>query len=68
MIVFIVPVFKNLFSSLGGKLPFPTLILIKISQIVTSPWVLVVIAVVVGRVVGLRKWIATDEVAAGGTG
>jgi type IV pilus assembly protein PilC len=61
MIVFIVPVFKNLFKSLGGKLPFPTLILIKISQIMTSVWVLLVIAVIVGAIIGVRKWIATDE-------
>jgi type IV pilus assembly protein PilC len=61
MIVFIVPVFKNLFASLGGKLPFPTLILIKISSIMTSVWVLLVIAVIVGTIIGVRKWIATDE-------
>ncbi len=61
MIVFIVPVFKNLFSSLGGKLPFPTLVLIKISGIVTSVWVLLLIAIIVGSIIGLRKWIATDE-------
>jgi type IV pilus assembly protein PilC len=61
MIVFIVPVFKNLFSSLGGKLPFPTLVLIKISGIVTSVWILLVIAVIVGGIIGIRKWIATDE-------
>jgi type IV pilus assembly protein PilC len=61
MIVFIVPVFKNLFASLGGKLPFPTLVLIKISSIVTSVWVLLVIAVIVGTIIGIKKWIATDE-------
>jgi type IV pilus assembly protein PilC len=61
MIVFIVPVFKNLFKSLGGKLPFPTLVLIKISQIMTSVWVLLVIAVIVGTIVGIRKWIKTSE-------
>jgi type IV pilus assembly protein PilC len=61
MIVFIVPVFQNLFKQLGGKLPFPTLILIKISNIVTSAWALVLIAVIVGAIVGLRKWISTDE-------
>jgi type IV pilus assembly protein PilC len=61
MIVFIVPVFKNLFASLGGKLPLPTLILIRISGIVTSAWVLLVIAAIVGAIVGVKKWIATDE-------
>ncbi len=61
MIVFIVPVFQNLFSSLGGKLPFPTRVLIKISQIVTSPWVLLIIAIIVGGIFALRKWISTEE-------
>jgi type IV pilus assembly protein PilC len=61
MIVFIVPVFKNLFSELGGKLPFPTLVLIHISQIMTSVWVLLLIAIIVGTIIGIRKWIATDE-------
>jgi type IV pilus assembly protein PilC len=61
MIVFIVPVFQKLFASLGGKLPFPTQVLIEISQIITSAWVLLVIGVIVGAVVGVRKWIATDK-------
>jgi type IV pilus assembly protein PilC len=61
MLVFIVPVFKNLFTELGGKLPFPTLVLIKVSSIMTSFWALVVIAVIVGAVIGVRKWISTDE-------
>jgi type IV pilus assembly protein PilC len=61
MLVFIVPVFKNLFTELGGKLPFPTLMLIKVSQILTSLWAVVVIAVIIGAVVGVRKWISTDE-------
>jgi type IV pilus assembly protein PilC len=61
MIVFIVPVFKNLFNTLGGKLPLPTQILIQISQIITSAWVLLVIAVIVGAIVGTKKWIATED-------
>jgi len=61
MIIFIVPVFQKLFKSLGGKLPLPTQILIDISNIVTSPWVFVLIAVVVGTIVGVKKWIATED-------
>ncbi len=61
MIIFIVPVFQNLFKSLGGKLPLPTQILIDISEIMTSPWVLVVIGVIIGSIVGVRKWIATED-------
>jgi type IV pilus assembly protein PilC len=61
MLVFIVPVFKGLFSELGGKLPFPTLMLIKVSSIMTSFWALLVIMAIVGAVIGVRKWISTDE-------
>ena len=61
MIIFIVPVFQNLFKSLGGKLPLPTQILIDVSNVMTSAWVLLVIAVIIGIIVGMRKWIATEN-------
>ena len=61
MIIFIVPVFQNLFKTLGGKLPLPTQILIDVSNIMTSVWVFAVIAVVIGSVVGVKKWIATED-------
>ena len=61
MIVFIVPVFQKLFKSLGGKLPLPTQILIDVSNIMTSLWVFVVIAVVIGSIIGIKKWIATED-------
>ena len=61
MLVFIVPVFQNLFSSLGGKLPLPTQVLIKVSSIMTSAWALVVIGVIIGTVIGVKQWIKTDE-------
>jgi type IV pilus assembly protein PilC len=61
MIIFIVPVFQNLFKTLGGKLPLPTQILISVSNIMTSLWVFVVIAVVVGVIIGIKKWIATED-------
>jgi type IV pilus assembly protein PilC len=61
MIIFIVPVFQNLFKGLGGKLPLPTLILIGVSNIMTSVWVFAVIAVVIGIIIGIKKWIATEN-------
>ena len=61
MIIFIVPVFQNLFKTLGGKLPLPTQILIDVSDIMTSAWVLLVIATVIGTIVGIRKWIGTEK-------
>ncbi len=60
MIIFIVPVFQKLFNGLGGKLPLPTRILISVSKVMTSVWAIVVIAVIIGIVVGIRKWIATE--------
>ena len=45
----------------GGKLPLPTLILIHVSQLITSAWVLVIIAAIIGGIIGLRKWIATED-------
>ncbi|HEV3281996.1 MAG TPA: type II secretion system F family protein, partial [Acidimicrobiales bacterium] len=38
-----------------------TRVLIKISQIITSPWVLLIIAFIVGGIIGLRKWISTED-------
>ena len=32
MLIFIVPVFQKMFSSLGGKLPLPTMVLVYMSQ------------------------------------
>lgn len=61
MIVFIVPIFGRLFSSLGGKLPLPTRICIGISKTITSPWVLLIIAAVIVGVIVLRRWIATED-------
>ena len=61
MIVFIVPVFQNLFKNLGGKLPLPTQILIEVSNIMTSVWVFAVIAGVIGAIIGVKKWIATED-------
>ena len=61
MIMFIVPVFQGLFKTLGGKLPLPTQILIDVSNIMTSVWVFAVIAVIIGIIVGIKKWIATEN-------
>jgi type IV pilus assembly protein PilC len=61
LLVFIVPVFQKLFKSLNATLPLPTLVIIKISSIVLSPWSVLVIIVIVGSIVGLRKWIQTES-------
>jgi type IV pilus assembly protein PilC len=59
LMIFVVPIFKNLFKSLGATLPLPTRIVIGISNIVASVYLLVVIAAVVVMIVAFRKWIST---------
>jgi type IV pilus assembly protein PilC len=61
MMIFIVPIFKKLFTSLNGTLPLPTRIVIAISNIVASVWLLAVIGIVVLIVVLMRRWIATPN-------
>jgi type IV pilus assembly protein PilC len=61
MMIFIVPIFKHLFTSLNGTLPLPTRIVIGISNVVASIWLLVVIAVIVTVVILMRRWIATPS-------
>jgi type IV pilus assembly protein PilC len=61
MMVVIVPIFKKLFITLGGQLPTPTRILISISNILVSWRCLIVIALVVGGIIGLRRWIKTEQ-------
>lgn len=59
MMIIVVPTFKHLYSSLSGQLPFPTRIVIAISNTLASYWLGVVIAAVIGIIVGFRRWIAT---------
>src|SRR5271165_3791392 len=59
MMIFIVPIFKHLFTSLNGTLPLPTRIVIGISNVVASFWLLAVIGIIILTVVLMRRWIAT---------
>jgi type IV pilus assembly protein PilC len=57
MILFIVPVFDDLFSDLGGELPLPTRILVVISQ--NMVWIGPL--VIVGAIVGSIWWRANRQ-------
>lgn len=61
MMVFIVPVFKRLFQTLKAPLPAPTKVVISISNTLASWHAGIVIAVVVLAIVGIRRWIATEN-------
>jgi type IV pilus assembly protein PilC len=59
--VVIVPIFKKLFASLGGKLPLPTRILISISDTVAS-WRVVLVILFLGVAAFLfRRYIKTEK-------
>lgn len=60
MLLFIVPIFKDLYDGLGGTLPLPTRILLIISSILTKFMPLVVL-VIAGLVFAFRRWIKTDS-------
>jgi type IV pilus assembly protein PilC len=61
MMVVIVPIFKKLFASLGGKLPLPTRILITISDTLASWHVVLLIIFVIVGVLLFRRYIKTDK-------
>jgi type IV pilus assembly protein PilC len=54
MLIFIVPQFKSIYATLNGKLPLPTLILLKVSQIVTHQAIFIVIGMI--GLVFLGRW------------
>ncbi len=60
MLLFIVPVFQNVFSSLGGQLPTPTRIVISASNIMRGWWFVIFPAL--GFIIwGLRRLKRTEE-------
>src|SRR5437764_11138045 len=59
MLVFVVPMFKKLYSSLGGTLPVPTRLLLAMSSGFVKFFPLVIVFDV-AVVVGFKKWIQTE--------
>ncbi|HET9060051.1 MAG TPA: type II secretion system F family protein [Acidimicrobiales bacterium] len=60
VLLFIVPVFKGIFTQLGGKLPAPTLILVDLSNITVRYFPLVLVGMVL-LVIGFRRAINTPN-------
>src|SRR3954451_13093487 len=46
MLLFVIPMFQGIYGQLGGTLPTPTLILMKISNFVRKSWYIVVLGIV----------------------
>lgn len=56
MLVFIVPVFANLFSEFGGELPLPTRILVMASNVISSPLFFVpALVIIIGGTILYRR-------------
>lgn len=60
MLTFVVPVFVNMFASLGGDLPLPTQVLVVTSAFIRSRWY-VLIAAVIGIRFGIRAYKKTPQ-------
>lgn len=60
MIMFIVPVFGDMFADFGAELPGPTKFLMKVSDNMKKYGIFVVAAIVIG-VVSFKKWKATPQ-------
>jgi type IV pilus assembly protein PilC len=60
MLLFVVPIFEDMYADLGGSLPLPTRILIGISSIITTFW-WIVLGAIIGGVVAFRRWKRTPD-------
>jgi type IV pilus assembly protein PilC len=60
MLVFVVPMFKGLYKTLGGKLPAPTQLLIDASGLFIKLLPVIVVGAV-GGVWAFKRWITTEQ-------
>lgn len=61
MLIFIVPIFAQMFEDLGGTLPLPTQIAISISNLLTGFGGILVAAALIGGVVFFLRWKDTEQ-------
>src|SRR5262249_4242481 len=60
MLLFVIPMFQNIYSQLGGTLPVPTQILMNISNVVRQWWWVVLLGMI-AFVWGFRRWINSED-------
>ena len=60
MLLFVIPMFQNIYKQLGGKLPAPTQFLIDISSVCRKFWYLI-FGLEIAAVVFFRRWINSEE-------
>jgi len=59
MLMFVVPMFEELYADLGGTLPLPTRVLIGASNVITKLWFLW-FGAIIGGTIAFRRWKKTD--------
>ena len=60
LMIFVIPVFEKMFSSMGHTLPLPTLIVIGISNILKRYFLLVIVALVI-LIIMFKRYYSTDR-------
>jgi type IV pilus assembly protein PilC len=60
LMIFVIPVFENMFSSMGHTLPLPTLIVIGISNILKRYILLLIVAFVI-LIIMFKRYYSTDK-------
>ncbi|MBY0395513.1 MAG: type II secretion system F family protein, partial [Thermoleophilia bacterium] len=60
MVLFIIPIFADMFSDLGGELPSMTQLMIDVSDALRTYWYLL-LATPIAASLGFRKWKRTDR-------
>ena len=61
MLIFIVPVFAEMFEDLGGTLPLPTRVAMGLSDVLTSIFGVLIYVALIGGVLGFLRWIKTEN-------
>jgi type IV pilus assembly protein PilC len=60
MLTFIIPVFKSMFDGMGGELPAFTQMLINLSALMRSFWMVLFVAVIGGTVYAVKQYYKTE--------
>ncbi len=59
MLVFIIPIFENMFADLGGDLPGPTKLVIALSKFFISNIIFIIVGIF-AAIIGYKMWYKTD--------
>jgi type IV pilus assembly protein PilC len=60
MLMFLVPVFVNIFGQLGGELPVLTQWVVNASNLLKTKWYIIFPGLIIG-IFSLKKWLKTDQ-------